>query len=895
MSEVEAVAQTEAVSSSAWSFLLPEDEQTLRYLWSKILSQTTTTTTNEILNLDRICFEWRSLESISLIYEEEAIAAVIATIPLYSLHCYIRDFYARYIQPSTVAVLSAQEYVVRDMLCYHLLALVSLSIHQFHDFSQASLQLQANSSTSASRSHSVSHTNIAGMVQTTTRLPPPPSQQQQRTFSSNNAFNWSTLLSQSATKKEIIETWLQHCPIYEILQLYLSSSSVTKVEESDSDVYLQVKKLALDLSFVIVTESVNFQDMAFGFAYVRSLDITQKHLILLFLYLIESCVVSIPPFYPFMPKELYANLCVPPKNGVDICVKKIRSLFNFSKYHQSVNTATLTAEDSEIIERTGKRHPWKKMLSVVQLLQLVSVVKTRTCLDRPASPPHVASDSTDDEDEATQQAAKQSAAPAASKNIEIPPFTSSRLKEEQVLEVVKTGRFLSFDDDDDRSLSNYSMSGSLNLAPLVNSLPPVRAVKSDRLVSVDRSELDSSSPQVPTSSEAESSTPLNKPASPQPIPTKSTDANKTPAMKSPASEAFSPSTSSSMSQPTPGPANGLVNKDDEMLFTAFEEVFRHIAAVDKALLIKEKQANVNYRNANHCYLCNQYVKGLMEKYFISSTSSSIPQPPPQHPDASPLNTNSASSMYIPANNHSETNNSTSSRRRHHCRICAETICQACSVTSGLNAYYDFQPSDELAVDLEDTGSSNGTNSRKISNNAPSAGPSSRRNSGSARRESLGSIGFLGDNASSNRRESLLGSKDNSKRHSKERACLLCASTIEQFLLPILQTTPSAYSYEEADAIATTKQDNRASGSWFSSSSRRQSGSGAGNAATGEGNGIHDKRVICQCHLCLAVSSNSVEQILPEAFTSWHDRVENLEDISFGGVWKQFKDEEEEGI
>eukprot|EP01031_Cornospumella_fuschlensis_P030356 gene30356-36680_t len=95
-----------------------------------------------------------------------------------------------------------------------------------------------------------------------------------------------------------------------------------------NDLSTSLRKLALDLGFSLLTNTLNFEDDTYGFTFPFD-KIQAKLLTLLGMYL-ECFMVTSPTLFPFMPSPHYADIRYPPSLDTN-CAGKVCSLVGYGK------------------------------------------------------------------------------------------------------------------------------------------------------------------------------------------------------------------------------------------------------------------------------------------------------------------------------------------------------------------------------------------------------------------------------------------------------------------------------------------------------------------------------------------------------------------------------------
>lgn len=176
-------------------------------------------------------------------------------------------------------------------------------------------------------------------------------------------------------EKTTLQLWLEHSFVLEL---------ITTVFEDTSDSIPDLKKLALDLGYVLLSRSLDFLDDSLGMKaplkryQVQMMSLTAKYL--------ESFMVTFPTHYPFMPAKHFAAIRWPVA-VTDSCSGKVHSIFKFlptadSLLEETESSSEDGAEDHAAsatpkycnYENVSRRQPWGGKFSTIQLLNVVHEV-----------------------------------------------------------------------------------------------------------------------------------------------------------------------------------------------------------------------------------------------------------------------------------------------------------------------------------------------------------------------------------------------------------------------------------------------------------------------------------------------------------------------------------------
>eukprot|EP01033_Poteriospumella_lacustris_P002693 gene2693-1955_t len=175
-------------------------------------------------------------------------------------------------------------------------------------------------------------------------------------------------------EKTTLQLWLEHSFVLEL---------ITAIFEDVNDTIPDLKKLALDLGYVLLSHTLDFLDDSLGMKaplkryQVQMMSLTAKYL--------ESFMVTFPTHYPFMPAKHFAAIRWP-VTVTDSCSGKVHSIFKFlpsadALLEETESSSEDGAEDHAATatkycnyDNVSRRQPWGGKFSTVQLLNVVHEV-----------------------------------------------------------------------------------------------------------------------------------------------------------------------------------------------------------------------------------------------------------------------------------------------------------------------------------------------------------------------------------------------------------------------------------------------------------------------------------------------------------------------------------------
>lgn len=183
-------------------------------------------------------------------------------------------------------------------------------------------------------------------------------------------------------EKTALQLWLEHSFVLEL---------ISTVFEDTNDTIPKLKKLALDLGYVLLSRTLDFLDDSLGIKaplkryQVQMMSLTAKYL--------ESFMVTFPTHYPFMPAKHFATIRWP-VTVADSCSGKVHSIFKFlpsadSLLEETESSSDDGAEDQAATatvkycnyDNVSRRQPWGGKFSTIQLLNIVhEVLESQTFL-----------------------------------------------------------------------------------------------------------------------------------------------------------------------------------------------------------------------------------------------------------------------------------------------------------------------------------------------------------------------------------------------------------------------------------------------------------------------------------------------------------------------------------
>lgn len=167
-----------------------------------------------------------------------------------------------------------------------------------------------------------------------------------------------------------------------VLQAWVEDSDIlfiiNAVFDEPKENLAELKKLALDLGFVLVSHLLNFSDPSFRF--VAPITKWQHQLLLVLMKLLESFMVTTPPHFPFMPAQYFATIRWPVQVR-ESCSGKVHSIVSFApQYAEGVSEGSAEHKDDSNgprycnYEVVNRRQPFKGLFSALQLYQLTQVL-----------------------------------------------------------------------------------------------------------------------------------------------------------------------------------------------------------------------------------------------------------------------------------------------------------------------------------------------------------------------------------------------------------------------------------------------------------------------------------------------------------------------------------------
>jgi hypothetical protein len=169
-----------------------------------------------------------------------------------------------------------------------------------------------------------------------------------------------------STQKTGLELWVEHSCLI---------AAVQRVFREPSPAIADVKKIALDVGYLLLTQRLDFNHSSLGLvAPLRRCDVAVASL---FAQLLESFMVTAPAHFPFMPARHFAPVHWPIAVS-ESCSGKVHSLFRFPD--QSIPGEVLRYCNYTTVQR---RQPWPGRLSALQLIEVAI-----NALDTQTSTPH---------------------------------------------------------------------------------------------------------------------------------------------------------------------------------------------------------------------------------------------------------------------------------------------------------------------------------------------------------------------------------------------------------------------------------------------------------------------------------------------------------------------------
>jgi hypothetical protein len=194
------------------------------------------------------------------------------------------------------------------------------------------------------------------------------------------------------------------------LHLWIECSTllayIHRVFDDVSDSIGDLKKLSLDLGYVLLSNVLDFTDEALGFkAPLRTSDIS---LIFLAAKYLESFMVTFPAHYPFMPVKHFISVHWPISIS-ESCSGKVHSIFRYlpagdvntiieeTSYPDSDESESLRGssehnqrslkKDYCNYENVPRRQPWNQKFSSLQLIRLVKeIILSKNLINESAQP-----------------------------------------------------------------------------------------------------------------------------------------------------------------------------------------------------------------------------------------------------------------------------------------------------------------------------------------------------------------------------------------------------------------------------------------------------------------------------------------------------------------------------